>query len=207
MAKRSRLLSKEELDLVDFLVAQVASLSSSLACEVFIVIPPASPPCGHGCTNCRRQVIDSPGWHTSKADMSEGGRFCVFPSECSTGGKASWRDLRAFGFSSLPPQQGGLQEALALPKVMLLAFPAWWRFLRSSLCCSSSSQSLWHVRRIPLVCLAQGCGGSSQLLWMPRVVSLCFMVRPWVRVMLLVVVPVYHSYFIFSSSFFPLCLS
>jgi hypothetical protein len=72
MAKRSRSLSKEELDLVDFLVAQVASLSSSLACEVFIVIPPTSPPCGHGCTNCRRQVIDSPGWHTSKADMSEG---------------------------------------------------------------------------------------------------------------------------------------
>jgi hypothetical protein len=32
MAKRSKLLSKEELDLVDFLVTQVASLSSSLAC-------------------------------------------------------------------------------------------------------------------------------------------------------------------------------
>jgi hypothetical protein len=33
MAGRSRSLSKEELDLVQFLVTQVASLSSSLACE------------------------------------------------------------------------------------------------------------------------------------------------------------------------------
>jgi hypothetical protein len=64
----------EELDLVECLVAQVASLSSSLACEVAIVesptpppmdlqsnfvIPSATPP-DCGCTGCRRRVIDRP---------------------------------------------------------------------------------------------------------------------------------------------------
>jgi hypothetical protein len=38
------LLSKEELDLVDFLVAQVTSLSSSLACEAFIAKLSVPPP-------------------------------------------------------------------------------------------------------------------------------------------------------------------
>jgi hypothetical protein len=44
MAKRSKLLSKEELDLVDFLVAHVTSLSSSLACEAFIAKLSVPPP-------------------------------------------------------------------------------------------------------------------------------------------------------------------
>jgi hypothetical protein len=44
MAERSRLLSKEELDLVDFLVAQFASLCSSLVCEAFIAESSVPPP-------------------------------------------------------------------------------------------------------------------------------------------------------------------
>jgi hypothetical protein len=121
----------------------------------------------------------------------------VFPSECLISGKASWRDLRASGLSSLPPHQGGLKAALVLPQVMFLAFPTRWHFLGASLRCSSSSWSLRRVRRIPLICLAQGCGGSYQSLWMSRVVDLVLVVRPWFRVMLLVVIPVYRSYFVF----------
>jgi hypothetical protein len=77
MAERSRSLSKEEPDLVEFLVAQVTSLSSSLAYKASIVessvptlvacqsnlgTPSANPRCrGHTgcyCTGCRRQIVD-----------------------------------------------------------------------------------------------------------------------------------------------------
>jgi hypothetical protein len=43
MAEKNMSLSKEELDLIEFLVAQVASLSSSLTCEDVIaksLVPP-----------------------------------------------------------------------------------------------------------------------------------------------------------------------
>jgi hypothetical protein len=43
MAEKSRSLSMEEFDLVEFLVAQDASLSSSLACEV-VTIESSMPP-------------------------------------------------------------------------------------------------------------------------------------------------------------------
>jgi hypothetical protein len=47
MAEKSKSLSVEELDLVEFLVAQVASLSSSLTvemtCEATIAVSPAPP--------------------------------------------------------------------------------------------------------------------------------------------------------------------
>jgi hypothetical protein len=44
MAVRSRSLPLEDLDLVEFMVAQVASLSSSLACEVVITESPTPLP-------------------------------------------------------------------------------------------------------------------------------------------------------------------
>jgi hypothetical protein len=44
VAAKSRLLSMEELDLIEFLVAHVASLSSSLACKAATIESPAPPP-------------------------------------------------------------------------------------------------------------------------------------------------------------------
>jgi hypothetical protein len=44
MAVKSRMLSVEELDLIEFLVAQVASLSSSLTCKVATVESSTPPP-------------------------------------------------------------------------------------------------------------------------------------------------------------------
>jgi hypothetical protein len=44
VAAKSRLLSVEELDLIEFLVAQVASLSSSLACKAATAESSTSPP-------------------------------------------------------------------------------------------------------------------------------------------------------------------
>jgi hypothetical protein len=47
----------------------------------------------------------------------------VFASECSASSDASRRDHQAFGSSSLPPQQGGLEAAHALPKVLFFCVP------------------------------------------------------------------------------------
>jgi hypothetical protein len=44
---KSRWLSTEELDLIEFLVAQVTSLSSSLACKAATTESPVPPPVAH----------------------------------------------------------------------------------------------------------------------------------------------------------------
>jgi hypothetical protein len=102
-------------------------------------------------------------WSWCFGGVSKGSHFCVFPSKCLAGSKVSWRDLRASRSSSSPPQQGGLKVAHAVPKVVFLAFLAWWHFLQFSLHCCYSSRLLQRVTRIPPVCPAQGCGGSFRL--------------------------------------------